>query len=148
MRAALAFVVLSSALAAHAAGGIGDAYRLLNSGKPKEALALFEAAAAAKPKSLEAQEGLAWTFLKLGDTVAAAKAADRRLTLKPNDPVWRRKWLEIISSVPARRVEAILGYRQLLREEIASTVAAPGEAEEELRHLIAVLARPGGGGME
>ena len=30
-------------------------------------------------------------------------------------------------------------YRQLLRDEIAHTVAAPGEVEEELRHLIAVL---------
>ena len=30
-------------------------------------------------------------------------------------------------------------YRQLLREEIAQTVAQPGEVEEELRHLIAVL---------
>jgi RNA polymerase sigma-70 factor (ECF subfamily) len=31
-------------------------------------------------------------------------------------------------------------YRQLLRDEIARTVAGPGEVEEELRHLIAVLA--------
>ena len=30
-------------------------------------------------------------------------------------------------------------YRQLLREEIAQTVAAPGEVDEELRHLFAVL---------
>ena len=30
-------------------------------------------------------------------------------------------------------------YRQLLREEIANTVAAPGDIEDELRHLIAVL---------
>jgi len=30
-------------------------------------------------------------------------------------------------------------YRQLLREEIAQTVAGPGEVDEELRHLIAVL---------
>lgn len=30
-------------------------------------------------------------------------------------------------------------YRQLLREEIAHTVATPGDIEEELRHLIAVL---------
>lgn len=32
-------------------------------------------------------------------------------------------------------------YRQLLREEIAQTVTGPGELEEELRHLFAVLAR-------
>jgi len=32
-------------------------------------------------------------------------------------------------------------YRQLLREEIAHTVASPEEIEEELRHLFAVLAR-------
>jgi RNA polymerase sigma-70 factor (ECF subfamily) len=30
-------------------------------------------------------------------------------------------------------------YRQLLRDEIAQTVATQGEVEEELRHLIAVL---------
>src|SRR5207245_9877434 len=30
-------------------------------------------------------------------------------------------------------------YRLLLREEIAQTVAAPGDVEEELRHFMAVL---------
>jgi RNA polymerase sigma-70 factor (ECF subfamily) len=30
-------------------------------------------------------------------------------------------------------------YRQLLREEVAHTVMAPGDIEDELRHLIAVL---------
>jgi len=30
-------------------------------------------------------------------------------------------------------------YRLLLREEIANTVASPGDVEEELRHLVAVL---------
>jgi predicted transcriptional regulator len=30
-------------------------------------------------------------------------------------------------------------YRQLLREGIAHTVTAPGDIEDELRHLIAVL---------
>jgi hypothetical protein len=30
-------------------------------------------------------------------------------------------------------------YRHLLREEVANTVMAPGEIEDELRHLIAVL---------
>ncbi len=32
-------------------------------------------------------------------------------------------------------------YRELLREQIAHTVAAPSEIDEELRHLIAVLGR-------
>jgi RNA polymerase sigma-70 factor (ECF subfamily) len=32
-----------------------------------------------------------------------------------------------------------LRYRQLLREEIAHTVMVPGDIEDELRHLIAVL---------
>ena len=31
-------------------------------------------------------------------------------------------------------------YRTLLRDEIAHTVAVPGDVEDELRHLIAVLA--------
>jgi hypothetical protein len=30
-------------------------------------------------------------------------------------------------------------YREILREEIAHTVAAPGDVEDELRYLIAVL---------
>jgi len=30
-------------------------------------------------------------------------------------------------------------YRELLREQIAHTIATPGELEDELRHLIAVL---------
>ena len=30
-------------------------------------------------------------------------------------------------------------YRQLLREEVAHTVMVPGDIEDELRHLIAVL---------
>jgi RNA polymerase sigma-70 factor (ECF subfamily) len=30
-------------------------------------------------------------------------------------------------------------YRQFLREEIAHTVMVPGDVEDELRHLIAVL---------
>ena len=33
-------------------------------------------------------------------------------------------------------------YRQLLRDEIAHTVAGPAEVDEELRHLITVLGRP------
>ena len=32
-----------------------------------------------------------------------------------------------------------LHYQSLLREEIANTVATPGDIEDELRHLIAVL---------
>jgi len=30
-------------------------------------------------------------------------------------------------------------YRELLHEEIANTVAAPGDVEDELRHFISVL---------
>jgi hypothetical protein len=30
-------------------------------------------------------------------------------------------------------------YQSILREEIAHTVATPGDIEDELRHLIAVL---------
>ena len=32
-------------------------------------------------------------------------------------------------------------YRQLLADEVAQTVASPGEVREELKHLLAVLAR-------
>jgi RNA polymerase sigma-70 factor (ECF subfamily) len=51
---------------------------------------------------------------KLGTTEGAVKAAVHRLRQR---------------------------YRQLLREEIAHTVAAPSEVEEEMRYLFAVLAR-------
>ena len=30
-------------------------------------------------------------------------------------------------------------YREILREEVSRTVAAPGDVEDELRHLITVL---------
>jgi len=30
-------------------------------------------------------------------------------------------------------------YRELLRDEIAQTVAVPGDVEDELRHFISVL---------
>jgi RNA polymerase sigma-70 factor (ECF subfamily) len=59
------------------------------------------------------------------------------------------------SEIPYRELAARLGlsegavkvaahrlrqrYRDLLREEIASTVAGPGEVEEELKHLFAAL---------
>ena len=32
-------------------------------------------------------------------------------------------------------------YRALLREEVAHTVAGSGDVDDELRHLLAVLAR-------
>jgi RNA polymerase sigma-70 factor (ECF subfamily) len=32
-------------------------------------------------------------------------------------------------------------YRELLREELAQTVLTPGEVEEEIQYLFAVLAR-------
>ncbi|HXF10182.1 MAG TPA: ECF-type sigma factor, partial [Desulfuromonadaceae bacterium] len=34
-------------------------------------------------------------------------------------------------------------YRKLLRKEIAQTVATPGEVDDELRHLLAVLGKKG-----
>ncbi len=34
-------------------------------------------------------------------------------------------------------------YRKLLRDEIAQTVAEPGEVDEELRHLFTVLGKKG-----
>ena len=34
-------------------------------------------------------------------------------------------------------------YGQLLREEIADTVGSPDELEEELRHLMAIVAQAG-----
>jgi hypothetical protein len=37
-------------------------------------------------------------------------------------------------------------YGELLREEIAATVATPEEVEEELRYLIQVVSAPSGRG--
>lgn len=34
-------------------------------------------------------------------------------------------------------------YRALLREEVAQTVATPGEVDDELRHLAAIMSEPG-----
>jgi hypothetical protein len=37
------------------------------------------------------------------------------------------------------RASFLPGYRQMLREQIAHTVMAPGDIEDELCHLIAVI---------
>ena len=140
---------LLGAPAAHAAPSLTEAYRLLNAGRYPEALTQFQAVAAAKPRQVEAYEGLVWTQIKLGNPALAAQAADKRLLLRPNDAKWRRKWIEIISLVPARRVEAILGLRQLLHEEpdqhelrlrFGQLLDAQGRSQEALPHLEAVVA--------
>jgi tetratricopeptide (TPR) repeat protein len=107
--------LLAFATPAAANRNLKNAYRLLDEGRAKEALALFRAIADARPRTLSAHEGMAWSLLKLGQPELAAKSADARLRLS-DDPTWRRKWLDIVAQVPARRLEAILGFRRVARE--------------------------------
>ena len=90
--------------------------RVLNRLRDENAAAeKAEAFDALKPCLLGDRQNQPYAFLanKLGTTEGAVKAAVHRLRQR---------------------------YRQLLRDEIAHTVATPAEVEEEMRYLISVLA--------
>jgi RNA polymerase sigma factor (sigma-70 family) len=85
---------------------------------------------------------------RLGDEYRAAgnvKLFDRlqkSLTDEPDRPSpaeIAREFGMTESAVRQASYRLRLRYRQLLREEIAHTVMVPGDIEDELRHLIAVL---------
>lgn len=62
-----------------------------------------------------------------------------------NSPTYAHIGRELGLSEPAVKAEAHRmkrRYGELLRQEVAKTVADPGEVEEEIRHLIEVMARP------
>ena len=81
------------------------------------------------------------------NTVAAGNAAlfDSLKQLLPDEPVRprRRTSLAQLGMTENAVRQAFHRFRQryqlLLREEIAHTVATPGDVEDELRHLIAVV---------
>lgn len=134
--AALLILLLLPAPSRAAAGGtglrppggkvdVGEAYRLYDEGRLAEAEAAFKALIAEDPSSLDAREGLTWTYVREGKKEEAARAADARLALAPGDARWRRRWIEIIQELPARREEAIDAARQLARE-------APGDLDAQL----------------
>ena len=60
-----------------------------------------------------------------------------RIALRRRRPRANSGWTE--SAVRQASYRLRQRYRQLLREEIAHTVMAPGDIEDELRHLVAVL---------
>jgi tetratricopeptide (TPR) repeat protein len=116
--------------------------------------AIFRAALEVDPGTATAHEGLAWTYLRLGDVPRAARHADRRRALAPGDEAWREKWLSVIRLVPARREEAIRGYRVLvadrpgaieprlrLAELLSWTKGRLGEAIAEYRRALALAPR-------
>ncbi len=71
-------------------------------------------------------------FLNLKDTLSGGRAE-----IPYRDLGARLGMSEAAVKVAAHRLRR--RYRELLREEIASTVAGPAEVEEELRHLFAAL---------
>jgi len=125
---------------AASAADLGEAYRLYDAGRLEEAEAAFKALIARDPANLDAGEGLTWTYVKQGKRDRAALAADARLALAPGDQRWRRRWIEIIHQVPARREEAITAAADLARQEPADLGAqlllarllswTPGHEEE------------------
>ncbi|MFQ5912216.1 MAG: tetratricopeptide repeat protein [Nitrospinota bacterium] len=93
-----------------------EAYRLLDSGRARDAEAYFRAILAEDPKHPGAHEGLVWTYLVLREPEKAAREADARLALAPEDATWLQKWIEVVHQVPARRDEAISASRALADE--------------------------------
>jgi RNA polymerase sigma factor (sigma-70 family) len=79
------------------------------------------------------QEGRAELFTALHPCLVGERAGQRYADLAIR--------LGVTEGVVKSAVHRLrLRYRQLLREEIAQTVAEPGEVDEELKHLFAVLA--------
>ena len=96
-----------------------------------------------------------WAFTVLDRVFARLREESQR---SPNAPLLERL-NTLLSDEPERPSQAEIGrefgmtenavkqafhrlrqrYRQLLREEVAQTVATPAEIEDELRHLIAAL---------
>ncbi|MDP3939054.1 MAG: tetratricopeptide repeat protein, partial [Deltaproteobacteria bacterium] len=95
---------------------VARAYRLYDAGRLEEAEAAFLALTAEDPTNLDAQEGLTWTYLTRGKHEEAARSADSRLALAPDDEQWRQRWIEIIHQLPARREEAIAAAEALLKK--------------------------------
>ncbi|MGB6429632.1 MAG: hypothetical protein WBF06_03535 [Candidatus Acidiferrales bacterium] len=61
-------------------------YNLLGQNRPKDALAVFELAVWAHPRSANAQDSLADGYLAVGDKESARKAVIRAIELAPSDP--------------------------------------------------------------
>lgn len=94
------------------ATSVREAYRLLDDERYQAAKEQFEGVLASDPSDPDAREGLAWTLLALGDLDGASVEADALLAGDPDDEARRDRWLMLISQIPARRAEAIEGYRQ------------------------------------
>lgn len=89
------------------------AYQVLSSGDAATAARMFQRILMADERNLAAQEGMVWSYMKMGDVTQAALMADKRLAMAPDDS-WRQKRLQILGQLPARRAEAIAGYREWL----------------------------------
>jgi tetratricopeptide (TPR) repeat protein len=112
--AALQLLIVLPAVASEDFVAVG--YQLLGSGRPAEAVSEFQKALDRNRDDLEANEGIAWAYYKLGEFALAARYADNRLALAPKDNEWRKSQLTILFEVPARRGEALSGARDLVRE--------------------------------
>jgi tetratricopeptide (TPR) repeat protein len=95
---------------------VSAGYQLLDSGRPAEAVREFQKALDRNRDDLNANEGMAWAYYKLGEFALAARYADRRLAFAPKDVEWRKNQLTILFQAPTRREEALSGARDLVRE--------------------------------
>lgn len=128
---------------------VADGYRLLDSGRAREAEAHFRSLLAKDPENLPAREGLVSVYEKLGQPDKAAREADVRLRLAPQDVAWRERWIWLVHEVPARRQEAItvaraiaderprdLRARLVLAEVLSATEGRLPEAIAEYRKAV------------
>src|SRR5260370_39931229 len=102
--------------AANPSNLVAEGYRLLDSGRGREAEAHFRSLLVNDPENLLAHEGLVSVYEKLGDPDKAAREADVRLRLAPRDVAWRERRIWIVHEVPARREEAISAARAMADE--------------------------------
>jgi tetratricopeptide (TPR) repeat protein len=102
--------------AANPSNLVAEGYRLLDSGRGREAEAHFRSLLVNDPENLQAREGLVSVYEKLGEPDKAAREADVRLRLAPRDVAWRERWIWIVHEVPARREEAISAARAMADE--------------------------------
>src|SRR6476660_2164282 len=76
--------------------------------------------------------------LEPADTLSADRIYERRWALTLLDQVFARELRMTENAVTQAFHRLRQRYRQLVREEIAHTVAVPGDVDDELRHFIAV----------
>jgi Flp pilus assembly protein TadD len=145
---AMIFMASSAVAAEQSDDLIAEGFRLLDADRPGEAIDRFQKVLSGSPDDLDATEGMAWAYDKLGEYALAARYADRRQALAPADSDWRRSRALILFDDLGRREEALNEARELVRLQpkdsksrilLGRLLAWSGENDEARRVLDGVL---------